>query len=243
MRRSRPGAFTIIELLIVIGVIAVLAGLLLPALRHSKYVAWEVSCASNMRQIYYALAVYSNNNSDYYPLEQHEHNPHRTLLEALDAYSAGKLIDAFYCPQAMFMENAAKNTSCPPKGKTDSVVDTPENREAGNISYVYWSFLKNKPGWRGTPFFPRILKATGMQPVPAENYQSGNDSKAPYLTQPEYAERAKNAPLSRIWVLTDFFRRKAPIFPHVRGHAGGLNVLFLDGHVELVIGRPRNNYQ
>ena len=40
------------------------------------------------------------------------------------------------------------------------------------------------------------------------------------------------------WLISDFFRKKAP-FPHTRSHKQGLNVLFRDGHVELVIGQPR----
>ncbi|OGV47653.1 MAG: hypothetical protein A2017_21835 [Lentisphaerae bacterium GWF2_44_16] len=43
--------FSLIELLIVISVIAVLAGLLLPALKHSKDMSYRISCASNMKQL------------------------------------------------------------------------------------------------------------------------------------------------------------------------------------------------
>ena len=81
------------------------------------------------------------------------------------------LINALYCPQASYMEPTAQNTTLTPKNCSDSIIDTPENREAGNISYVYWSFLENKPGagtgtqayWRNWEFFPRILKTSGMQ--------------------------------------------------------------------------------
>ena len=241
--RERSKGFTIIELLVVITVIAILAAMLMPVFGQSKHVAWEAVCKNNLHQVYFALRLYANSHDAYFPVEAHEHNPHKTLLDLLEPFSQKGLIKAMYCPQAPFLEMAAKNKDCPPKGETDSVVDTTENHEAGNISYVYWSFFKNKPGWRGMPFFPRVLKTDGYAEDSSVEYQSGSDSKKPFLTQPEYVARAKGTPASRIWLMTDFFRRGSPVFPHVRKHAGGLNVLYVDGHVGLVIGRPRDNYR
>jgi len=64
MRRG----FTLVELLIVIGVIAVLAGLLFPALGLVKKQANDIKCGSNLRQIATALEVYRQNNNDLFPL-------------------------------------------------------------------------------------------------------------------------------------------------------------------------------
>ena len=67
--RLKHAGFTLIELLVVVAVIAILAALLLPALNNAKASAKRTQCASNLRQIIFAAAIYADENEDRYPAQ------------------------------------------------------------------------------------------------------------------------------------------------------------------------------
>ena len=66
MQRHRQ-AFTLVELLVVIATIAILAGLLLPALASAREKARKAACISNLRQIGIAIMAYAGDNNGKIP--------------------------------------------------------------------------------------------------------------------------------------------------------------------------------
>ena len=65
--RRQGGAFTLVEMIIVIGIIALLMSILLPALGQSRRFARQMVCTSNLRQWSLAFNMYTFENNDYYP--------------------------------------------------------------------------------------------------------------------------------------------------------------------------------
>ncbi len=66
--RRHLAAFTLIELLVVIAIIALLIGILLPALSSARTTAMKLKCLTHTRSMGAALSMYADDNRDWYPV-------------------------------------------------------------------------------------------------------------------------------------------------------------------------------
>lgn len=117
-RLTRAGGFTLVELLVVIGIIAVLISLLPPALQKARQSALRISCLSNMRQCVMAMHLYAVDNQDRIPIgydwsdktrsnvlwETVSFSPYGTYSQLGFLYAAGymKSPRIWYCPAEIY---------------------------------------------------------------------------------------------------------------------------------------------
>lgn len=102
--QSRRGGFTLVELLVVIGIIAVLIAMLLPALQKAKEQANAVKCSNNMKQLMTAFLVFAHDNKGHLPGNRQESRVMRNqdawkACFLFGTYDAGNNANYIHAPQ------------------------------------------------------------------------------------------------------------------------------------------------
>jgi prepilin-type N-terminal cleavage/methylation domain-containing protein/prepilin-type processing-associated H-X9-DG protein len=217
---QRRRAFTLVELLVVVGIIAILIALLMPTLGRVRESANRTKCASNLRQIMLAATMYANDNKAgvYLWLEPGADDSIECLYPS---YLRG--LNVGVCPSTQNrVTTLAHLRDNAPGGPTD---------ERGGHSYEV-------RGWMWSGFvFPDGRSFERVTVVPSNG--------PPYQSEPmKSVKRFRNG--SRVCLLMDADDGWAGPsgqnnWPDkIDNHgAAGVNVAYLDGHVEFTPpGRP-----
>ena len=99
-KHAAKHGFTLIEILIVLVIIGLLAGLLFPVFSSARENARTTACASNLKQIGQAMTLYLQDNSQRYPLSTQP--PGCTWVDSIYPYI--KSTQVFSCPSAQYGE-------------------------------------------------------------------------------------------------------------------------------------------
>lgn len=255
-------AFTLVEMLVVVAIIAVLAALLFPVLSRSKQKAQQVYCLSNGRQMMTAMMVYVGDAKDYFPPnpddgnivpghnwcsgnagvgDPQEFNPDVLQDPTLDLLSPylQRVTSVFHCPGDKRMgvyqgSNPNLMGKVIPAARTFSM-----NQALGTICpefdttrYTGWGNSKHA----GAP----TLSVNGI----CLNNQKTHHRNQPWLTYGKSSAIHDPSP-AMLWVLVDedinglndaafAFGMEVPFWYDAPGtyHNGGCGFAFADGHSE-----------
>ena len=156
MRFQQPRGFTLVELLVVIAIIAVLVGLLLPALQAARGAARKAECANNMRQLGLAIHQYANAHEGRFPMMAY-HN-----TDSSDRTEEEK---SWVVALAPYAEQVDAIRLCPDD------ISRVEGLEDTATSYAMNGFLRE----------PEYVDTSGLPPGLAEAVSTRNEGLVPDL--------------------------------------------------------------
>jgi prepilin-type N-terminal cleavage/methylation domain-containing protein/prepilin-type processing-associated H-X9-DG protein len=218
-KQESQDAFTLVELLVVISLIAVLAALLFPGLSRVKAASYAAKCKSNLHQTGVALQMYVGDYNRYPSMLAGDGVPgsFQTWTDRLSPNAPLNWTNrSWHCPTYIANNGRVEYVKPPPEGGKYVIY----------TSYSYNAF--GIAGWRGSPQL-----GLGLLPAWATSEPEVQVPSEMYTVADARAFEKFNGLDQRVGleVMNPYFRGKAETAP---SHAQGYNILFADCHVFLV---------
>lgn len=228
---KRKLAFTLVELLVVISIIALLVSILLPALNKARMQARRVVCQTNLHQIGIIWNLYSDDHEGRYPANTRPTglamfgnwtNIVQDIRDALDSYGNGGSEDdgVFYCPN-FYLSNEPRDMNFFPRGYWWDPRPGIIHPDTGD-PYVYYTGYCIFTGQDMAVANP-TPEAVAVNFFPPVKNSDKDLARKPLVFD------------ESMWYGSAFGNRGWEMVPHrggKNGGGGGNNAVFGDGHVE-----------